>query len=179
MGLSTIVIIRKNVKLKAEIEQKANIIKQLEADNYSLTFKKGELEEYIKEGNTRLKQKIDSVTKAYDIKLKDVKKVTVVKVETRVDTIKVPVETSLSLADSLYHSEFSVDSACFKISGRIIGMDPMPALVFTKLGYENESYYVVYKEPKKWWQFFKKRKTMIKVFSKCGNVNIQELIEEK
>ncbi len=177
MGWITQNLYQANKDLKTEIKQKEHNISQLESNNYSLTFKKGELEDYIKEGNTEFKRKIDSITKAHNIKIKDLKKVISTQIKTSVDTVFVPVETIINLKDSLYHSAFSIDSACFKISGKVISKDQSPKLFFSKIGYENESMYFTYKEPKKWWQIFKRRKMMLKVVSECGEVTVKELIE--
>ena len=178
MSASIRYLYQKNQELKTEIKQKQSNINQLESDNYSLTFKKGELEKYIKEGNTEFKRKIDSITSDYDIRIKDLKKVSLTKITTIVDTVFVPVETVINLSDNLYHSTFVMDTACIKISGKVISRDSTPQLIFSKIGYENEAMHFAYKEPKKWWQFFKRRKLLLKTVSECGEVSIKELIEE-
>ena len=149
---------------------------QLESDNYSLTFKKGELEDYIKQGNTKFKQDIDSVCNQYDIKIKDLKKVINTKTTITVkDTVYVPTEVIKIENDSLYHSEFLFDSACLYVRGRVLSTDSLAQLIFDNLECDNESFSMVYKEKKKWWQWFKKRKLIMKTVSRCGETTVKEL----
>lgn len=178
MGVVTNHLYQKNRDLQKDVKQKDYNISQLESDNYSLNFKKGELEKYIKQGNTEFKRRIDSITKAHDIKIKDLKKVTSTKIETVIDTVLVPVETTINPVDSLYHSAFVMDSACFKIRGKVISNDSMPQIIFNQIGYKNEVMHFVYREPKKWWQIFKRRKLILKAINECGEISVKELIEQ-
>lgn len=179
MGTTTKIYYNKTKAQEVELEEKKNNISQLESDNYTLTFRKGELEDYIKEGNTEHKRKIDSIATANNIKIKDLQNVISVLSNAKADTVPVYIEVPILLPDSTYSASFVVDTVCVGVKGRIISKDPFPKLIFDRIGFENETHHFKYKEPKKWWQIFKKRKTILKSVSKCGGVTYKELTEEK
>lgn len=163
-------VVQKNNDLKEEIAVKENNIKQLESDNYLLTFKKGELEDYVKDLNTEFKRNIDSVTMEHNIRIKDIQKLINTKsVITLLDTVYLPGETVYIKEDNKYHYNFSMDSACFKMSGTVISNDPEPLVKLNSLSAEHETYSIYHREKKKWWQIFKRRKIIMETFDNCGH----------
>ena len=142
---------------------------QLESDNYSLTFKKGELEDYIKQNNTKFKKDIDSVCKEYDIRIKDLNKVinTKTKIVER-DTTYLPSDTVYIKDDSLYVLNFSKQNKCISASVKALTKDKFTKINFEFIEADNESYSFVHKQKKKWWQIFKKRKLMMTTVDNCG-----------
>ncbi|MGL5561703.1 MAG: hypothetical protein ACRDCN_03645 [Tannerellaceae bacterium] len=166
--------------LKSDLKETTYNFEQVTSDNFSIVLKNTSLEKYIKDLDSGFKRKIDSVTTEHEIKVKDLKKVSIITNTTIVkDTVYVPVETSKDTVTNLYHSDFSAVQECFKISGRIVSLDQAPQIYFTELGYKNESCNMVYRESKPWWRFFKKRKIMVKTVSGCGVTTVKEISEER
>ena len=178
-ALSGIIVYQSNKidNLNQDVKRKDYAVSQLESDNYSIKFKnKKEFEEYIKQGNTKLKKSIDSVSKAYNIKLKDFQKVintnTVITLR---DTVFLKSDGPTIKVDSLYYSPFSFENNCLSVGLKVISTDPKPNVKLEKLSAQNEAFSVVFKEKKKWWQIFKKRKLMMKTFDNCGKSSVKEL----
>lgn len=163
-------------KLKSDLDRTSNNLLQAESDNYSLTFKKGELEKYINYQNTKFKKDIDSVCEKYDIKIKHLQKV--INNQTSIvirDTTYLPAKEVESQNDSLYVLTFSNENNCISARVKAITKDPTTKLNFEELKSQNESFSLVYKEKKKWWQIFRKRKLMMKTVDNCGNSTVKEL----
>ena len=153
---------------------------QLESDNYSLTFKKGELEDYIKQGNTKFKQDIDSVCNQYDIKIKDLNKVINTKTTITIrDTTYLPSDTVYIKDDSLYVLSFLKQNKCISASVKALTKDKFTKINFEFIEADNESYSFVHKQKKKWWQIFKKRKLMMTTVDNCGISQTKELEIQK
>lgn len=162
--------------LTEEINRKNEIVKNLESDNFSLTFKKGELEEFIGTQNTQFKKDIDSVITAKNIEIKDLKKIINHKTSISViDTVYLPSKEVEQKDDSLYVLKFSNENKCISASVEALTQDPNTKIKFEKLEAQNDSYYIVHKEKKKWWQIFKKRKLMITITDNCGITETKEL----
>jgi hypothetical protein len=154
---------------KQQLEVVSNNFKQLESDNYSLEMDKKQLTDYIGDLNTKFKQEIDSVVKAKDIKIKDIKQLVNNKtIVTVTDTVFMPAEEVKIENDSIYRLTFSVDSACYKAVIYALSKDEHTTVNLHELTTENDSYYIVHYEKKKWWQFFKKRKLVVTTVSNCG-----------
>jgi predicted nuclease with TOPRIM domain len=168
--LSAVYVLNNNLKeTKQQLETTTQNFKQLESDNYTLELSKKELTDYIGDLNTQFKQEIDSVVKANDIKLKNIKQLvnnkTVVTVK---DTVFMPAEEVKVQNDSLYQLKFSVDSACYKAVIYALTKDDKTTVNLHELTTQNDSYYIVHYEKKKWWQIFKKRKLIITTVNSCG-----------
>jgi predicted nuclease with TOPRIM domain len=170
-SLTGLVYVLKNElsETKEQLEKTTTNFKQLESDNYTLELSKKELTDYIGDLNTQFKQEIDSVTKAHDIKLKDIKQLvnnkTVVSI---IDTVFMPAEEVKVENDSLYKLKFTVDSACYKAVIYALTKDQSTTVNLHELETENNSYYIVHYEKKPWWRLFKKRKLLITTVNDCG-----------
>jgi predicted nuclease with TOPRIM domain len=170
-SLAGLVYVLKNElsETKEQLEKTTTNFKQLESDNYSLELSKKELTDYIGDLNTQFKQEIDSVTKANDIKLKDIKQLvnnkTVVNI---IDTVFMAAEEVKVENDSLYKLKFTVDSACYKAVIYALTKDQSTTVNLHELETENNSYFIVHYEKKPWWKLFKKRKLLITTVSDCG-----------
>lgn len=163
-------------KLDEKLTRTEYNMSQLESENYSLVFKKGELEDYIKQGNTKFKKDIDSVCNQYDIKIKDLNKIISTHTKTVVrDTTYLPSDTVYIKNDSLYVLSFSNKNKCISASVKALTKDPFTKINFELLEADNESYSFVHKQKKKWWQIFKKRKLMMTTIDNCGESQTKEL----
>ena len=176
--LSICLYFQKNTieRLNNDLDRTEYNMSQLESENYSLTFKKGELEDFINQKNTQFKRDIDSVCNQYDIKIKDLTKVINTKTETIVkDTVFVTGETVYVKDDSLHILRFKNENNCISASIIAHTTDPLTKVLFEELKSNNESFSMVHREKKKWWQLFKKRKLLMTTVDNCGTTSVKEL----
>ena len=165
----------KNRELTETLERTTSNLSQLEADNYSLSFEKDELVNYVKDLNTKFKQEIDSVTKANDIKLKDLQRLTKTHTVVTVrDTVFMEPE-HIAQEDSLYELSYSSSHDCYDIKLTAMSADPETTLRVDELTTKNDSYYMLHYSKKKWWQLFKKRKLLMTTVDNCGTSTTTEV----
>lgn len=176
MGMGLYLTLNKVGNLKEDIKRKDYSISQLESDNYSIEFKKGELEKYIADQNTEFKKSIDSVLRANDIEVKRLKKIirSTSKV-TLVDTIYLDPKPVYIEDDTIYHLQFIMDSTCLSVSGRVFTTDSLATVSLDKVECNSEASLIAYWKKKKWWQWCKKKQLMVKMINNCGETTIKEL----
>lgn len=161
-----------NENLNRQTENVTSLIE--ESSSIQLTNK--ELKRIMKNSEAEFVRKIDSVTSENDIKIKHLKKIIASQTTVTVkDTVYLPAVDTISKVDSLYQLRFIRENNCISASVVVLTIDPSTLIQFEKLEAKNESYFMVYKENKKWWQIFKKRKLMQKTVNTCGETTIKEL----
>lgn len=155
--------------------QKVNV-RGLMEENSSIKLSYKELNEYVSTSENKFARDIDSITRENDIKLKNLQKLTQVKtiIEIR-DTVEVEAKSIIANKDSTYNLSFSKENNCINAEIIAITKDPNTKVIFDRIEANSEGYTIVYKENKKWWQLFKKRKIFYKTVNNCGETVIKEV----
>ena len=120
----------------------------------------------------KLKNKLDSVTKAN--KIKAINTATVIAVNYH-DTIKVEVtrDIPIKMNDS-YIIPVSYNSQCWSLQGEIMSLDPGSTLSITERKGSNSIQLIVEKERRfLWWV---RKKAQYRAFSDCGSLRIDNVI---
>jgi regulator of replication initiation timing len=163
-------------KLREQLAETSLNLTEIESDNYSLTMERDQFKEWLETQNTAQKQAMDSVLKAHDIKVKDLKKIIDTKTTITIhDTVYMEPVVVESPVDNYYKLHFQRYNECAAVNVSVWTKDATTTLSIDKLETTNQTYSVVYKEPKKWWQIFKKRKYRMETYSNCGETTIQEI----
>lgn len=203
LALFVVLLIKNNISLKSSVKNRDTIIENIEQDNATLIFEKGQLGKYINQLNTDFKVKIDSLAKANDIKVKNIVAVyetkikylneELVKMQTSKPEVTVPEKDSvkvnrpdslgINLPDTLptYKIGFENKTQCHTIEGYMVTKDPESEAYLSKVGFEVEVVRIKYKAKPKWFQFWKwfcRRKVEAVIIGDCGEVQVKEFIEE-
>lgn len=175
---STIILYNKNVKQKDNIEYLRHNLSVKDTKISEMFFSEKELKQYISNKDTKHKVEIDSILKKHKIEIKNL--ISYKKIDTHQiikDTILVDFKDTILKNDSLYHLPYNMVRDCNYISGEVISKDKNTKLFFTEIKNDNEIFLT--KSYKKTFFdriFFRRGKEVIKLSSKCGEVNYNEII---
>lgn len=177
-ALSFIINIQNNKinNLQNDNKRQSENVSSLMEENSSIKLTTSELKRFIKHSESEHIIKIDSILTKHDIKVKELNKIISTKTTIVLkDTVYLVAESINVKNDSLYHLQFKHENNCISASVNAITKDPLTTINFNEIKSKNESHFIVYKEPKKWYQFFKKRKLIQKTINNCGETIIKEL----
>lgn len=174
---STIVIQQYRINnISEDRDRHAKNASSLMEDNSSINLTNKELKSYISDSESKFAKKIDSITKAHNIAIKDLGKITYVETSVLVtDTVYLPSTDTVKIVDRTYWLRFKNDSKCISATVMAKTKDPNTEVIFEKLKAQNETHVMVYKKKKKWWQLFKKREFIQKTVNSCGVTSYSEI----
>ncbi len=122
------------------------------------------------------KAKIDSVIKENNIKLKQVKQATVVKIAYRDTAIaKIVYRNAVPKPDGSFIIPVSFDSQCWSMTGTILTKDPLSLFAITEKR-ANNSIQLIVTNPKYFLGFlWRTKKGAYNAFSDCGKVDFTDI----
>ena len=176
---------RNVVELKQELKQSKSNLIEIQNENSNLLFKNGELKEFLEIQNSREKRLIDSLARAYNIKLKQIKQAQVAHIHYIDTTFHIIDSTVITykevevLSDTSYVIPFEVNKDCYNIDGEIYSRDSTSTLGLNKVEFTDDIVRIKYKK-KKWYEFWKwfcKPKPEYITIGRCSNVEFKNFEE--
>lgn len=173
-------------ELKQELEQSKTNLIEIQNENSNLVFKNGELKDFLKVQNSKEKRIIDSIARAYNIKLKQIKQAQVAHISYVDTTFHVIDSTFITykeveiLKDSSYVIPFAVNKDCYNINGEIFSRDSCSTIGLNRVEFMDDIVRIKYKK-KKWYEFWKwfcKPKPEYITIGRCSNVEFKNFEEE-
>jgi hypothetical protein len=169
-GIAIFALLKSNSNKSDDIVRMERNYKDLEKENKTLNLS-------YKELNDRQAAKIKQLSDSLDIKPKHLIRYVEVKVtDSIVDTVII---NTIQIDTNKY--AFNKDTACFRIEGIVNTKTLPPSIELTKLAYDNEIDYIVYKQRRMWnfWfihtRWFGKMETKLDVKSECGKSNVEDI----
>jgi len=166
-----------NSELKVTNKRLIENLNKLNVDNSELYFTNKELNNYLKDKDTKHKKEMDSVLKKLSIKPKNLiryEKILVNNLD--VDTTMASLNQLTIKNDSIYRVDWKSVRKCLEIKGYIESTDSNPKVVITETEGSN-IVYVVKSYKKSFWDviFFRKGKEIIQTNSECGNSSVNTI----
>lgn len=162
--------------LKEENKRQSENVVNLTEESFNLKLSQDELKNMLKNSESKFAKELDSTLKVNNIKIKDLNKIIQSKSKVTIpDTIELPPKIIYAVNDSIYASVHHLNIDCIDVSCRVVSKDKSPKLFIDKLETRSEGSFIVYKEHRPWWKFWKKRKILLKSTNKCGETVIKEL----
>lgn len=178
IGLAVLLAIALTFSVKSCKDNKKEALRQeinmltVTLNNRQLTLKVGE----YKHLEGEFKDKLDSVAKANDIKIKQIQQATIIKtVYKDTGSVKIAYRDVISKPDGSFTIPVSYDSQCWGMTGTILTKDALSLFAITEKRANNDIQLVITRDKYFLGFLWRTKKGSYRAFSDCGKVDFTDI----